>query len=187
MSSTTNTTAAAGVSANFNDAGTAGLARTNQYLCGLLDSLVAGAGGGPDENPRFAEQANKVSIHHVGDREDKEGFGNSVGGSGAEFPRRDRRRKSRRFSEQCENTEVLPTGAGAVEPSASGLSRAVRSLVDALQERDGRIEGLEDELRLARERGDAAVEMQEAALEKEAAKATALRAEVTREKMTLIF
>lgn len=88
------------------------------------------------------------------------------------------RRDPRRFvpdETAVSSASAAPTGPAS---SPSCLSRAVRSLMNTLQERESRIEVLETDVGRLREGERAAVESGARALEKEEAVAASLRVEV---------
>lgn len=169
------TATAARVSANLDAARAAALARTNEHLRGLLDGLMDQSSTGREESPRAAELT------------DGDPLGRGAVDSSADGGLQARwRRDSRSLTGQPE--EAFPRGEGESVPSVasvavggrspSGVARALRSLVDSLQERDARIEGLEVEVRRSQEARMGAVQAREVALEKGAAEAAVLRAEV---------
>lgn len=157
MATTTTATTTARVSANLEAARADALARTNAYLRGLLDSLVedVSAATTPEEG---ADRA------CTGDDDGGDGRHGSPAGRLDHGRRRGGTRADASTSagrvighheqqQQPHGGPLTPQGLGAPERqsassascSASGLSRALRSLVDALQERDVQIQALEDE------------------------------------------
>lgn len=174
------TTTAARVSANLEAARADALARTNAYLRGLLDNLVVAEGGGDGGGGFSAEHSNPAATIPEQEQEaggvcdgdgggDQGGHRRDVNGSVENRRRRgNTRRDSSRFvgvqqQRKHEAVSVAPLrgGDGAEErssPSSSGLSRALRSLVDALQERDARAQLLEDEVTRVRRGAVAAAE-----------------------------
>ncbi|CAN0246620.1 unnamed protein product, partial [Ectocarpus fasciculatus] len=189
-------TTAARVSANLEVARADALARTNAYLRGLLDNLVGNDGGG-DDGGRFSAEHNPAAtipeqeeeeargVYDDGDGEaDQGGRRCDVNGSGQN--RRRRWGNTRRCTQrQHEAVLVAPLcGGDKVEerssPSSSGLSRALRSLVDALQERDARAQLLEDEVARVRRGAVAAAEAASTRAEMESLQASLAATEAER-------
>lgn len=147
------------VSANLEGARADALARTNAHLRGLRDGLVTAATTTPEETDKvcFVNDDNSVTIdggtgvgkrtmdgsaEHHRRRDRDRGRGNMRGNSGLFMG------EQQQQQQQQEGPEEQPLG----HAPPTGVSRVLRSLVDALQERDVRIQVLEVDMRRA---GDA--------------------------------